>query len=181
MLGLNISLEDANALYEEYEEKIAVLKTAGTYNTILSFAMMFIEWVITKVFGINMKGFANVQMDQHLKYQGYLIKIGEKRRLSFGQNICPELMLLITVCIQTVIFAIVKIVHKNASEQEVQGIVKKISGVISTVGAAVNQAEQGGGAQAEGINPLQMLGSLANMFNPGRPRAAPAAEPAFAQ
>lgn len=165
----DIPLEDVHVLYEQYLEKILARESIPFYVIILFVGFLGVEYIFSKIMMVDMGGFAMSQMKCIKRYYRLLIKLGEKRRISFNDSWPPEVSLLLFALFQGVVFAIIKSIYDKISGDKMADLMGGINNCIDQVMSGIHQNQAAindpsvplcdKGVKSES-NPLGGLGSL---------------------
>lgn len=110
IIGENIELEEIHEIYETYLNRALSIESVPFYTVFLFFGFLIIQYIVEKLFKIDMSGFAELQIASMTRYRRILIKLGEKRKISIETNWGPEVSLCVAVLFQAVIFGAVKVI-----------------------------------------------------------------------
>jgi hypothetical protein len=107
-------LEYIHANYQRYVQRIHYDNSMnGQYKLYLIALFLGIEFLGTRVLGMDFSGYTINQVSMMNQYEIYLIELGEKNQGSFGSNWPVEIRILLFAMLNAILFVVIKAISNN--------------------------------------------------------------------
>ena len=167
-------LHNIHARYDEYLAHIQAQESIGMWKFALSASWLAIEFVFTKLIGLNMTGFAKCELNKIYKYDTILQELGEKHYFSIGAGWPLWVRFMLITMMSALFFLVIQFITKlfPAARGMAEQMLDMMTNKLSNVGRAPNKnAPQNIGVDSDGIaevpnkqqNPMGNMGDMSNM------------------
>ena len=120
------SLEYIHANYQRYVQRIHYDNSMnGQYKLYLIALFLGIEFLGTRVLGMDFSGYTINQVSMMNQYEIYLIELGEKNQGSFGSNWPVEIRILLFAMFNAILFVVIKAISNNLGP-ELAGFIQQL-------------------------------------------------------